>query len=142
MKYTLTTTYFSSLIFFTKSFLNSSDWFGLLSSASASSKKSNLILTVLFPKASFPWLGPFHYLGPKPPGKDPRISSDGGSNTNVFPVSVSHVFSYQLAPGNLQWAKEPVIQADMAKILRYSHKLPEKEASFVKVHELRPLTML
>lgn len=114
-------------------YLCSSDWFGFLSSASASSKKSNLILTVLFPKATFPWLGSFHYLGPKPPGKDPRISDAGSSHKDVFPVSVSHVFSYQLAPGNLQWAKEPVLQADMAKILRYSHKLPEKEASFVKV---------
>ncbi len=61
--------------------------------------------------------------------------SDGTShnNKNSFPVSLAHVFSYQLAPGNLNWAKESVLQADMTKVLRYSHKLPEKEASFIKV---------
>ena len=111
-----------------------SNWFGFLSSAAASFKKSNLILTVLFPEDKIPWLGSLFYLGPKPPAKDPRVSDGSNrSNKSNYPVSLSHIFSYQLAPGHLNWAKEAVVQADMTKVMRYSHKLPEKEGSFVKV---------
>ena len=81
-------------------------------------------------------MGSLHYLGPKPPAKDPRISDTASRSKDVFPVSLPHVFSYQLGPGNLHWAKEPVLHADLAKVLRYSHKLPEKESSFVKVQKL------
>ena len=111
-------------------FLNSDNWFGLLSSAAASSKKSNLILTVFFPDADIPWLGSLSYLGPKIIGTDPRLTE--ANNKSLFPVSVPHTMSYQ-AQSNLYWAKEGGLQNDFTKLLRYSHKLPEKEASLVKV---------
>lgn len=107
----------------------SDNWYGLLSSASTFSKKSNLILTVLFPGATVPWFGQMSYLGPKMVGTDPRLSDQGSSG---YPVSVPHVMSYQ-APSTLFWAKETGIQTDFSKVIRYSHKLPEKEASLVKV---------
>ena len=110
----------------------SEDWYGLLSSASASSKKSNLILTVLFPGDNIPWFGQMSYLGSKThSGSDPRLS-DPPSSKNPYPVSVPHFMSYQ-APSNLFWAKEPGLQTDFAKLVRYSHKLPEKEGSLIKV---------
>ena len=77
------------------------------------------------------------YLGSKVhSGSDPRLS-ESTSSKSVFPVSIPHFMSYQ-APSNLFWAKEPGIQTDFAKLVRYSHKLPEKEASLIKVciHEV------
>lgn len=101
-----------------------------MSSAAASSKKSNLILTVLFPDAEVPWLGQIRHLGPKSSGSDPRLLESG--KKDHFPVSVPHMLSYQ-APTTLFWAKEAGLQNDLTKVLRYSHKLPEKEASLMKV---------
>lgn len=110
------------------SFFNSDNWFGLLSSAAVSSKKSNLILAVLFPDTDIPWLGSISYLGPKLLGTDPRLNEA----KSYYPVSVPRAMSYQ-TQSNLYWAKEGGLQNDFTKLLRYSHKLPEKEASLIKV---------
>ena len=92
-----------------------------------------MILTVLFPEAKLPWLGPLRYLGPKPPNPDPRMTDSGNrGNKDQFPLSVSHTLSYQ-SPAHFFWAKEGGIQNDLLKVVRYSHKLPEKEASLIKV---------
>lgn len=113
----------------------SDGWFGLLFSAvSSSSKKSNLVLSVFYPNADIPWLGPFLYLGPKP---SVLRKTDGEDSDNPFPVPPSRNLSYQV-PGSLLWASESVLQSDMTKIIRYSRKLPEKEgALFKELNKLR-----
>ena len=90
-----------------------------------------------------PWLGQLSHLGLLPQQIDPRSSGSMG-----FPVSLSQRLSYQ-SPSNLVWVSDSVLQVciiqkcvpsivivlqnDIAKVVRYSTKLPEKEASFVKV---------
>lgn len=105
------------------------DWFGFLYSATSTTKKANLVISVLFPNTELPWLGPFKYLGPKASTSDPR----GSKSASPFPVSTPHTLSYQAQPGQLCWAKESCLQSDLSKIVRYGHKLPDKEVSLVKV---------
>ena len=49
-----------------------------------------------------------------------------------MPVPVAHTLSYQ-SPTQLLWAKEAGLQNDLAKVVRYCKKLPDKEQSLVKV---------
>ena len=110
-------------------FLHREDWFGFLYSFTSTTKKANLVLSVLFPNAELSWLGPFKYLGPKASTSDPR----GSKSASPFPVSTPHTLSYQTQPGQLCWAKDSCLQSDLVKVARYSHKLPDKETSLVKV---------
>lgn len=83
----------------------SKDWFGLLGSESCQGgRKSNLVLSVLYPGGDVPWLGQLSHLGFMPQAVDPRSSSSMG-----FPVSLSNRLSYQ-SPSNLVWVSDSVLQ--------------------------------
>lgn len=88
------------------------------------------------------------YLGPPFTTTNPRMSS--GTKGGQLPVSVAHTLSYQ-SPIQLLWAKElglqvrintlslkslsqmcMLLQNDIAKVMRYCKKLPDKEQSLVK----------
>ena len=92
-------THHLSVSFFSK------DWFGLLGSESCQGgRKSNLLLSVLYPGGDIPWLGQLSHLGLIPQPVDPRSSSSMG-----FPVSLSQRLSYQ-SPSNLSWVSDSVLQ--------------------------------
>lgn len=116
------------------------EWYGFLFSQTSASKKANLVLCVLYPKADLPWLGKMKYLGPKSPEVgDPRVQSSVAVETSQFPVGPSHLPSFH-TPSNLFWVKESVLQTDVSKVIRYSRKLPDKEASLLK--ELNKLRLV
>ena len=93
------------------------------------------------------------YLGPPFTSGNPRMPS--GPRGGQLPVPVAHTLSYQ-SPSQLLWAKEAGLQVrvsasslpachhnrewtlqslqnDLAKVVRYCKKLPDKEQSLVKV---------
>ena len=71
------------------------------------------------------------YLGPPFTSSNPRMPSSGRGGQ--LPVPVAHTLSYQ-SPTQLLWAKEAGLQNDLAKVVRYCKKLPDKEQSLVKVN--------
>ena len=86
------------------------EWYGFLFSQTSASKKANLVLCVLYPKADLPWLGKMNYLGPKTTEVgDPRVQSSVAVETSQFPVGPSHLPSFH-TPSNLFWVKESVLQ--------------------------------
>ncbi len=84
-------------------------WYGLLFSQTASSRKANLVLCVLYPGSELPWLGQLEYLGPKVVIDDPRVVKPGTADTLGFPVGTLHLPSFH-SPSSLLWVKEPVLQ--------------------------------
>lgn len=81
------------------------DWFGLLGSESCQGgRKSNLVLSVLYPGGDVPWLGQLLHLGLVPQPVDPRSST-----SMAFPVPLSQRLSYQ-SPSNLVWVSDSVLQ--------------------------------
>ena len=125
----------------------------MLYSQTSSTKKANLVLCVLYPNTELPWLGQITYLGPKTTDiGDPRIQT-ATSKVSPFPVGPAHLPSFH-SPSTLLWAKESVLQVwykdiceeqtseififlqtDVSKVIRYSRKLPDKEASLIKVSD-------
>ena len=109
------------------------DWFGVLFSQTASSKKSNLVLGVFYPGTSLSWLGRVLYLGNHPENTDPRLQQAAEKEKGaMYPLPPPRPLSFQ-TPNNFLWAEEGVLQSDITKVIRYSRKLPEKESSLVKV---------
>lgn len=92
-------------------------WYGILYSQTSSTKKSNLLLSVLYRNADVPWLGPFSYLGPRPVTgvTDPRRAAGAPPSVpleqekNPFPVPPPRLPSFQ-TPNSLLWASEMVLQ--------------------------------
>ena len=134
----------------------SEDWYGVLFSQTASSKKSNLVLGVFYPGTSLSWLGQFKYLGNRSENAvDPRLQQQPEEKGAAFPLPPPRPLSFQ-SPNNFFWADEGVLQvgtvclcvsvcfryphstihtqSDITKVIRYSRKLPEKESSLVKVY--------
>ena len=95
-------------------------WFGLLFSQTSSSKKSNMVLSVLYPDADIPWLGPFLYLGSKPTNVDPRITQN---EKDSFPVVPPRPLSFQTR-ASLIWPKESGLQVMVMSLFHLSYNQP------------------
>lgn len=105
------------------------DWYGMLYSWADSKKKSNLMLTVFEPGVTaVPWLGKFTHLAPLSEFKDSPYGED--DNSSPFPLKPSEKRSY--AQSCVVWIRQPGLQADIQKILRYARKLPDKTQNFYK----------
>jgi len=92
-------------------------WYGLLFSQTASSRKANLVLCVLYPGSELPWLGHLEYLGPKEVMGDPRVVKSATADTQGFPVGPLHLPSFH-APSTLLWVKEAVLQVRAESFLQ------------------------
>ena len=97
----------------------SEDWYGVLFSQTASSKKSNLVLGVFYPGTSLSWLGQFKYLGNRSENAvDPRLQQQPEEKGAAFPLPPPRPLSFQ-SPNNFFWADEGVLQVGTVCLCEY-----------------------